>query len=324
MSLMSCASGGNTSSSATSRADASTEAVTVTFDADSAYSYVARQTAFGPRVPNTTAHDECGRWLAAELRRHGADTVITQPCVMTAYDGTQLRLTNIMAQYAPELNDRILLVAHWDSRHMADNESDPVRRRRPIDGANDGASGVGVLLETARQTGAGAVTPAKVGVDILLVDGEDYGEPSDGIDENADSWCLGTQYWTEHQPYPAGTRLRGAILLDMVGGRGAVFPREQLSDYFAPQLNNAVWAVAARLGLGDRFPQRQGGGITDDHLYLNRAGIPAIDIIESAHPATGSFNPTWHTLDDNIDNIDRETLGAVGAVVTEYIRTLQQ
>lgn len=295
----------------------------VPFDSDSAYAYVARQVDFGPRVPGTDTHDACGRWLAAELRRHGADTVITHSCTATAYDGTRLPLTNIMARYNPGAHERLLLVAHWDTRPMADQESDPERRAQAIDGANDGASGVGVLLEIARRLGAGDIVTTRHGIDILLVDGEDYGAPEDAVGAGDDTWCLGTQEWIKAMPYGPDDRVN-AIVLDMVGGRGATFAPEMLSSYLVPDMVAAVWAAAARLGLQQRFVSGTGAAVTDDHLYLNRAGIPAIDIIESSHPATGSFNPTWHTLDDTIDNIDPATLGDVGATVTEYINTIQQ
>jgi len=323
--LTACAGGAASASDATTpRSDGSARTVAVSpFDADSAYANVARQVGFGPRVPGTDGHRRCGRWLAAELRRHGADTLIEQNCTATAYDGTRLGLTNIMARYNPGARRRLLLVAHWDTRPMADGESDPSRRATPIDGANDGASGVGVLLEVARLLGGGGLKPAAdTGVDILLVDGEDYGAP-DGEEAGEDTWCLGTQYWAARMPYTPEDRVEG-IVLDMVGGRGAVFTREALSEYFAPELNMRVWATAARLGLDKRFVSRPGGAVTDDHLYINRAGIPCIDIIEASHPDTGSFNPTWHTLDDNIANIDPATLGDVGAVVAEFVKTYNQ
>lgn len=216
-------------------------------------------------------------------------------------------MTNVMGRFNLPSPTRILLLAHWDSRPWADEDPDPANHTKPIDGANDGASGVGILLELARLMGQQA---PQVGVDILLVDAEDSGTSG-----NDDSWALGTQYWVEHMPF----RPTYAVLLDMVGGRGATFPRELFSDVNARVLNDRIWRIAGELGLGSVFINRQGGAVNDDHLPLLRAGIPAVDIIETNHPATGSFNPTWHTLQDNIDNIDAATIGHVGQVVTALI-----
>lgn len=285
------------------------------FDADSAYSYVAAQTAFGPRVPGSGAHKACAAYLAGKLREFGADTVITQQAVVTAFDGTRLPIVNIMARYNTQAKDRVLLVAHWDSRPWADEEPDASRRAMPIDGANDGASGVGVLLEIARQA---SINGTRTGVDILLVDAEDYGAPGDEGGQE-ESWCLGTQHWLTEMPYGQTDRPLYGVLLDMVGGRNAVFHREQISDAFAPKIVDRVWGLAASLGLSNRFVNSRGGAVIDDHLFINRTGIPCIDIIENYNPATGSFNPTWHTLDDTIDNIDRSTLKAVGDVVAALV-----
>ena len=282
------------------------------FDTDSAMAYLYAQTLFGPRVPGTEAHRLCGDYLASTLRRLGADTVIEQHVVATAWNGDRLPLRNILARFnrqdgvAP-----ILLVAHWDSRPWADSETDPDRASRPIDGANDGASGVAVLLEIARQAQAhGTLAP----LDILLVDGEDYGARGDEGDEA--SWCLGTQEWLKSDPYSGVRTPRYALLLDMVGGRGARFHRERLSEAYAPAIVDMVWNAAAKLGLSDRFVNSAGGAVVDDHLFINRAGIPAVDIIESINPATGSFNPTWHTLDDTYENIDPAALTDAGLLVS--------
>lgn len=279
------------------------------FSADSAYANVARQVAFGPRVPESAAHERCASWLAAELRRHGADTVMLQQTQLPAFGP----MTNIMGRFNPGARERVLLLAHWDSRPWADNDPDPKNHAKPIDGANDGASGVGVLLELARLLGR---QPARIGVDILLVDAEDSGNENDD-----DSWARGTQYWAMNMPYyaPGETMPVYAVLLDMVGGRNAVFPREMISEANVKVLNDRIWSLAEELGLGWRFPQRVGGAVNDDHVPLLRAGIPAIDIVETDHPKTGSFNPTWHTLNDNLDNIDRATLGDVGRLMTALI-----
>lgn len=288
----------------------SATAVEVKFDADSAYGNVARQVAFGPRVPNTEAHRQCGEWLVSELKRHGAK-VTEQRAKLKAFDGTELNALNIFGQYNPEAKDRILLLAHWDCRPWADQDPDPANRKKPVDGANDGASGTGVLLEIARQLGQEA--PSK-GVDILFVDAEDWG--TDG-DEN--SWALGARHFVENPPIE-GYMPAHAILLDMVGGTEAVFCREYFSEKSAPGVSNKLWSIAASRGYGQMFPNRMGGAITDDHVQLIEHGIPAVDIIEY-HPENESgFNPRWHTVADTMEGISKETLGAVGEVVTQYIR----
>lgn len=281
------------------------------FDADSAYAYVKRQVDFGPRVPNTAAHAATGEWLASELRRHGAD-VRLQQATLTAFDGTPLKAVNIVGSFNPKSPRRVLLTAHWDSRPWADQDPDEKNRRLPVPGANDGASGVGVLLEIARQLGLEA---PGIGVDILFVDAEDWGD--EGRD---DSWALGARYFVEN--WPEGLpRPQAGVLLDMVGGRDARFRREQFSSYYAPELCNQFWGVASDLGYGDIFSNETGGAITDDHLQFIRAGIPVIDVIEF-HPGTG-FNPNWHTLSDDMDGIDAATLGAVGTTTLTWLRSLK-
>lgn len=288
-------------------ADAATASVSL-FSPDSAYAYVARQVAFGPRVPNTEAHRNTGDWLVAELRRHGAE-VTEQKMTLKAFDGTSLNSRNILGQYNPDSNERILLLAHWDCRPWADEDSDVTKHNLPVDGANDGASGVGVLLEVARQLGKAA--PSK-GVDILFVDAEDWGEEG-----NNDSWALGTRYFVENPPIE-GYSPDCAILLDMVGGKDARFYREYFSECSASDLNDTLWQTAARLGFGEKFVNRIGTAVTDDHVELIEGGVPAVDIIEYK-PDTG-FNEHWHTSHDNMDGISAETLGMVGNTVMTYLR----
>lgn len=305
--LAACAGKGNAANESAS--DEATP-MAVSFDADSAYSYVKKQVDFGPRVPNTASHKACGDWLVSELERHGA-TVTVQNAELKAFDGTMLKARNIFAQYNPQADNRILLLAHWDCRPWADQDADPAKHKEPVDGANDGASGVGVILEIARQLKAEA---PKNGIDILFVDAEDWGTEGD-----EDSWALGTRYFVEHPPvkdyFPAS-----AILLDMVGGKGATFCREYFSEQAAPRVAQSIWGIAASRGYGDIFLNQLGGAVTDDHVQLIKHGIPAIDIIEY-HPQDDiGFNPHWHTSTDNMENIDRETLKAVGETVMEYIR----
>lgn len=303
--------------SASAETSSDAPAAKAVFDADSAYTYVAAQTAFGPRVPNTDAHARCGAWLAGKLRSLGAGNVTVDSCTLTAYDGTRLNARNISAQINPSASKRILLLAHWDSRPWADQEEDVSLRRKPIDGANDGASGVGVILELVRTL---AVTPPRVGVDVLFVDAEDWGHHADdpAISSDQDSWAIGSKYWAQN-PTVDLSKVRYAVLLDMVGGKDATFPREYFSEYTAKRINDKVWKAAEKAGYADRFPDRIGSPVIDDHLNLAAAGVPAIDIIENDNPSTGSFNATWHTLDDNIDNIDRESLRAVGQTLLNLI-----
>lgn len=278
------------------------------FSADSALAYVGRQVAFGPRTGGSDGHRLCADWLIRELRRHGADTVALQRADLDDFG----EMINIRATFNPAARRRILLLAHWDSRPWADEDPDPANHSKPIDGANDGASGVGILLEIARQLGE---YKPEIGVDILFVDAEDSGNSDDDT-----SWARGAQYFAENLPYGATEPMPDyAILLDMVGGRGACFPRELFSEANARAVNSRVWDLAKKIGLGQRFIDATGGAINDDHLPLLRAGIPAIDIVESANPQTGSFNPTWHTMADNIDNIDPQTLGDVGKLITTLI-----
>jgi len=285
------------------------------FNADSAYQYVSRQVSMGPRVPGSAGHAECARYLVDELRRHGADSIIDQTATVTAYNGDRLNIHNIMARYNPTEQRRVMLVAHWDTRPWADNDPDEANHSKPVLGANDGASGVGILLETARQFN---IRRPDVGVDILLVDAEDYGK-SDSFNGNADSWCLGTQHWIQNMPYTAGNLPAYAILLDMVGGKGAVFNREYSSMKNAAAIVEKVWNIASQSGYSSRFSNEVSGGIIDDHIYLQKAGIPAIDIIECNNYETNSFPSTWHTVKDDMDSIDPSTLKAVGQTVINTV-----
>lgn len=286
------------------------------FSADSAYSFVKKQVDFGARVPNTKAHDECAIYLAAELKRHGA-VVIEQKADLTAFDGTILKSTNVIGSFNPKAEVRILLLSHWDSRPWADNDPDPANHKKPVMAANDGASGVGVLLEMARLMGKNL---PKVGVDILFVDAEDSGKPSSVGGESAeDSWCLGTQHWAKN-PHTPDYKARYGILLDMVGAPQAVFYREQASDYFAESVVTKVWSQAQSLGFSNYFHNEKGGSVTDDHIYVNKiAGIPCIDIIHYDPNSRSGFGTYWHTINDTMDNVDKNTLNAVGVTLMHVI-----
>lgn len=283
------------------------------FDADSAYQYIKTQVDFGPRVPNSKAHQACGDYLIDEMKRFGA-TVTVQSADLMAWDGKVLKARNIIAAYAPEETTRILLLAHWDCRPWSDQDPNPANRMKPVDGANDAASGVGVLMEIGRQLKSQL---PNVGVDILFVDMEDYGQPDWAPGEKSeDTWCLGTQYWARN-PHVPGYRARYGILLDMVGAPNATFPKEAYSMQYAAHVVDKVWTEAASLGYANYFQAVNGGAITDDHLPVNQIiGIPTIDIIQFSEQGFGSY---WHTQDDTMKNIDKATLKAVGQTVLNVI-----
>ncbi|NCC72927.1 MAG: M28 family peptidase [Sphingobacteriia bacterium] len=295
-----------------------TEKVSVPdFNADSAYYYVEKQLSFGPRVPGSEAHAQCAGWLESTLRRFSAK-VYVQDFKARVHNNQVFNGQNIIAVFNPEQQRRILFGAHWDSRPYADHDPDPANHNKPIDGANDGASGTGVLLEIARQLHE---KNPSVGVDIILFDLEDYGPPKDRqTNESTDMWGLGSQYWARN-PHVPNYKANFGILLDMVGAPDAKFPLEGFSMHFAPDIKQRVWELAARIGYADYFIFEQGGYITDDHYFVNViAGIPMIDIIHlDATSSNGTFFEYWHTVKDNIDQIDAATLKVVGDVVMHVI-----
>lgn len=282
------------------------------FNADSAYAFVDKQVSFGPRVPNTKAHDECAAWLVAKFKQFGCE-VTTQDYIATTFDGKKLKSQNIIASINPTATKRILLTAHWDSRSIADKDS--VNKKSAIDGANDGGSGVGVLLELARSIQQGK-EKLNVGVDFILFDSEDVGEPEDFQGEHGqNSWCLGSQYWASHKHKDNYTAYYG-INLDMVGAKGAVFPREGSSMQYAPMIVRNVWDIASRLGYSTLFIDADGGGLIDDHVPVNDvAKIQMIDIIELRPNDPKTFGAYHHTHQDNMSVIDKNTLKAVGQTV---------
>ncbi|MBK7752578.1 MAG: M28 family peptidase [Flavobacteriales bacterium] len=288
------------------------------FNADSAYAFVKQQVDFGPRVPGSAGHKACADWMVTKLKGYGA-SVTEQLGTVKAFNGQHLPLRNIIASWAPAKKDRILLLAHYDTRPFADRDDE--RKNEPILGANDGGSGVGILLEIARHLGASSDS-ALLGVDILLTDVEDYGEPSGAItpEENSiDTWALGSQYWVKN-PHVQGYLARFGILLDMCGARDARFYKESISMKYAPQVVGKLWKAAAAIGHGDRFVNETRYFVgTDDHLPINQVlRIPTADIIEF-HEANKAFHPSWHTHDDDMDVIDATTLNAVGRTVMEVV-----
>lgn len=285
-----------------------------TFNGDSAYQFVADQVAFGPRVPNTAAHAECADYLSQKLKQYGAE-VIVQQAVVTAFDGTPLNMKNVIGQFQPDLKKRVLLYAHWDTRPFADK--DTVRMNEPIDGANDGGSGVGVLLEVARNL---AQQPTDVGVDIIFFDTEDYGTPEWAEDGDYTDWCLGSQYWAANLHKPA-YRAKYGILLDMVGAENAVFNKEGTSMALAPSIVNKVWRAAKDLGYSDLFREDVTPQTIDDNYFVTQgAGIPSANIVHyHVNVLPMGYGTFHHTHQDNMDIISKETLRKVGETVMEVI-----
>ncbi len=305
--------GGGQQSEQTTSADDLTLLPAPVFSADSAYRFIEEQLSFGPRVPNSAAHKKCGDYLVSQLTRF--DWKVTeQHFTETTFDGTRLRGRNIIASYHPGLAKRIMLAAHWDSRPFAD--ADSVHKTKPVPAANDGASGVAVLLEIARII---RLSKPEVGVDIVFFDAEDWGNSAASRDPYG-GFCLGSQYWSRNKHIPGYVAYFG-VLLDMVGAKGATFPKEGSSMDFAPDIVNSVWKIAGKLGYGQYFIDTPGPSITDDHHPVNQlAGFPMIDIIhlEINHPKR-TFFKDWHTLNDNLDIIDKATLKAVGQTVTQVV-----
>jgi len=276
------------------------------FSADTAYMYVQKQVDFGPRIPNTIAHAKCADFLFKEFKKYASNVIMQQGEAIT-YDKTRLTLKNIIAEFNLEAKTRILLSCHWDTRPYADEDSKD--KDKPFDGANDGGSSVGILLEIARQL---QLKKPDVGVDIILFDGEDWGNSN-----VEDSYCLGSQYWGKN-PHKPGCKATFGINLDMVGAANATFLREAISNRYAGWVVDKVWQKASQLGHSKYFLYQNYGGITDDHYYVNTLnGTPAIDIIHTK--PSGGFGDFWHTHDDNMQVIDKNTLRAVGETLLAVI-----
>ena len=264
------------------------------FDADRAWEDLVSQVAFGPRVPGTPEHRACADWLAERLVAAGG-TVTRDRFRYTVGRGTVWELENLLGRFGPEGGGRLLLLAHWDTRPWADKDPDPAKRNLPIPGANDGASGVAVLLEASRHL---AEVGLPRGVDLLFVDGEDL-----GTEDDPEGYCRGSRRFASLGlgDYSA------AIVLDMVGDAGLRIPVEPYSVAGAPELVDRVWSRAERLGVR-AFSRDLGPPVFDDHVPLLEAGLPAIDLIDFDYPP-------WHTLADDATAVDRRSLEAVGRVV---------
>ena len=310
--MMTCGGKGQSTQASTTETETAARADkhNTPFDGQAAFTLAQQQCDFGPRVPATPAHAKCAEWLNSTIKE-SCDTVIVQQGQVTTGQGKALGIKNIIGIINPDADQRLLLLAHWDTRPWADNDPDPVNHSKPVIGANDGASGVAVLLQLARHLKADSTS---LGIDILLVDAEDM-----GITDNEESWGLGTQYWTQHRHVDGYKPLFG-ILLDMVGAPDATFTREYYSVQYAQSFVDLVWKNA----VGNHFSNAQGGAVTDDHVFINQASIPCVDIIDMRSDSESGFCPVWHTIDDTMEHISASTLAEVGQTLLNVIAALEQ
>ncbi len=281
------------------------------FDGKNAFRYLTAQTDFGPRAPNSAGHRNCLNYLQSEISKY-ADAVNLQSFTITGYNGEVLNLANVISSFNLNSTTRILLLAHWDTRPRADQEKDKKKQQKPILGANDGASGVAVLLEIARHLKS---NPPPIGVDILFVDGEDYGKERDNK-----FYSLGARYFAKNLP-PGFTPAFG-ILVDMIGDKELQIFKDRYSLQQAPDVVDLVWKTAAELNISEFANEKHQGDIFDDHVPLNQAGIKTIDLIDFDYPDTS--NSYWHTLQDTPDKCSAESLEAVGKVLMHVIYRYQQ
>lgn len=276
-----------------------------TFSGHSAYLYLKAQTDLSPRVPGSKAHEKCLNYLHSEISKY-ADAVSLQPFLHKDYNGKHLKMTNIISSFNLRAKTRILLLAHWDSRPRADQDSDSKKKNQPVNGANDGASGVAVLMEIARLIKS---SQPHIGVDILFTDGEDFGKQGDDA-----NYLLGARYFAKN--LPLGFHPTFGILLDMIGDSQLEIKKERYSMKYAPDVVDLVWTTARQLGV-EQFSEEYQGWVTDDHLPLNEVGIKTIDLIDFDYP--DESNRYWHTTQDTPDKCSPESLEAVGKVLIEVI-----
>lgn len=273
------------------------------FNGSAALGYAKAQFDFGPRVPGTPAAKKAGDWIVEQMRTR-ADTVIVQTWTHTTATGKKLPMRNILARFRPELTDRVLYVTHWDSRPISDFAPTDAERKLPVPGANDGAAGVGMFVALGDVFKAQKPT---VGVDLLFVDGEDYGDfgpPEVDV-------LIGSTYFASHLPSPGYKPLYG-VVWDMIGDSDLRLPYETHSFQRAPEVVARVWQTAADLGYGSVFVQESGGPVTDDHIPLLNAGLRVIDVIDLTYAP-------HHTLQDTMDKVSARSLAIVGDVATALV-----
>ena len=300
-SLLGCPGGRDASANGTATTDGVAESKAPPFSADTAFAYLKKQVAFGPRVPGTPGHRAQLEWMKQFLSER-ADTLILQNFTHTHTETRKtLAMTNLFARFNPSATTRVLLVAHWDTRPTADQDDD---RNQPIPGANDGASGTAILLEIANVLKR---NPPPIGVDLLFVDGEDYGPDSSDM-------YLGATHFAAN--LPRGYKPLYGILLDMVGDENPVYGPEGNSQSLAPEVVQRVWNLAEELGYSKHFPRSGGTTVTDDHIPLNKAGIRTIDIIDFDYGPGHSY---WHSVEDNVEHTSPLGLGVLGRVMLELI-----
>lgn len=278
------------------------------FNSDTCFAFIEKQVQFGKRYMNTQEHENCKSWLQEKLQTYDFD-VIAQDFEAKSYNGITLKGTNIIGRYNSQVEERLLLCAHYDTRHIADK--DTTEKEKPIDGADDGASGVAMILEIARQIRS---NPIPMGLDIIFFDAEDHGSDKPGNDY---SWGLGSQYWSRNI-HEKNYSVRYGILLDMVGSKNATFPKEGFSMQTARTEVNKIWNLARMMGQGDFFVDREVGFYTDDHRFIiENTNIPMIDVINIK--GNGEFGSYHHTHADNLEIVDKKTLQAVGQVILATI-----
>lgn len=316
--MASACSGATQSSVSTQQGSSQTSSApteAIAFNGDSAMQYIQGLLSFGPRVPGTDVQVQAANWIQQQLIRLGAKVEV-QRTKATAYDGTVLPIINVTGSYNPDARMRVLILAHWDSRHISDNDPDKTKRNEPVMGANDGASGCGVMMELARLA---SISNPQVGIDLLFTDAEDYGAPDNWKgSHDANYWALGTQEWCKMKR-KEGYRAQYGILLDMVGAPDATFYYEYYSKRYAREYLNIVWTKARELGYGNLFIAEDGAGVTDDHVSVNQIlGLPCIDIIDT-RTEDQTFYPHWHTTNDTFDKLSVTTIQKVGNVLTSLL-----
>ena len=284
------------------------------FDGDKAYALVEKQLSFGHRIPGTPEHKATKDWFVEQLKAAGAEVQVQE--FKASFLGLEDKESyNIIASFNTEKTHRVMLAAHWDSRLIAEKDEDKSMQDKPIMGADDGATGTAILLEIANMI---KDNPIDLGVDIVLFDAEDQGDSQGG----ETTWCLGSQHWSKN-PHEPNYKANFGILLDMVGAKDAQFGKEGYSVAYAGAVVEKVWGLAQGMGYSDFFRDFKGGGITDDHKYVNEyRKFPMIDIINTPqNPVKGgsTFGHYHHTHKDNIDIVSKRTLKVVGQVVTAVI-----